>query len=96
MEKNGTPRYIQSKEELKEMEEKKTEKKEKKNEEKKEEIKEKIELRSENTRMFIAEEPPLIVRIGTVAITLVIACVFLAACFVRINGKTLWEWIVSG
>ena len=53
----------------------------------------KIELLSENARMFIAEESPLIVRIGTVAITLVIACVFLAACFVRINGKTLLEWI---
>ena len=92
MEQNGTPRYMQSKEELKEMEEKKTEKK-KEDKEKKEE---KIELRSENTRMFIAEEPPLIVRVGTMAITLVIVCVFLAACFVRINGKTLWEWIVSG
>lgn len=49
-----------------------------------------VELRSSNTRRFIAEEPPMLVRMGTTLISLILLCTMLIACFVRVGGNTLF------
>ena len=56
--------------------------------------KEQIELRSENTRKFISEEPPLFIRIGTVVITLLIIVITVFTAYhVKVGDKSLWQLI---
>ena len=59
--------------------------------EKKERESDNIELRSEKVRRVIGEVPPLIVRMGTVIITIIV--IVLAVVFVGIISinKTQWE-----
>lgn len=59
--------------------------------EQKEKESDNIELRSEKVRRIISEVPPLIVRMGTVIITIIV--IVLAVAFVGIISinKTQWE-----
>lgn len=49
-----------------------------------------IELRSENTRRFIGEVPPTLVRIGTVIISFVVVLSVIAVLFVKYKGEYLF------
>lgn len=48
--------------------------------------KERIELRSDNTRRFIDEEPPFIIRYGTIVIILLLFILAFTAYFVFLNN----------
>lgn len=51
---------------------------------------ENIELRSENTRRFIGEVPPTLVRIGTVIISFVVVLFVIAVLFMKYKGEFLF------
>jgi len=48
--------------------------------------KERIEFRSDNTRRFIDEEPPVIIRYGTIVIILLLLVLAFTAYFVFLNN----------
>ncbi len=52
--------------------------------------KEDVELRSENTRRFVGEIPPVLVRTGTVIISFIVVLFALATLLVKYKGEYLW------
>ncbi len=50
-----------------------------------------IELRSENTRRFIGEVPPKLLRIGTVVITIIVIVFAMLVYLMRYKGEPLWR-----
>ncbi len=59
--------------------------------EQKERESENIELRSEKVRRVIGEVPPLIVRMGTVIITIIVIALAIAFVGIISINKTQWE-----
>ena len=57
---------------------------------------EQIELGSENARRFIGEVPPLLVRTGTVIITVILTGFLLAVTLIDIDGVPLWRLVING
>ena len=53
-------------------------------------VEEIIELRSENTRRFIGEMPPYLVRIGTMIISFIVVLFVMAILFVEYKDECLF------